>query len=181
MLPVPWLAGLLVLATLVNWLRKRSWQERIRGPRLYAAIGAAAGVVALGLAIVAGTPLVERFTDQAVQWSTYPIVRGSASALFTIGLVVAVGALASELVLRGFIVELSHEFTHSGIAAVLMGGLVEALLVDGDAATRLGAGVFGVGLGAMYMASGRSVLAPLCARLTFVLGALVLEALRVVG
>jgi hypothetical protein len=33
----------------------------------------------------------------------------------------------------------------------------------------------------MYMAGGRSVLAPLCARLVFVLGALALEALRVVG
>lgn len=181
MLSVPWLVGLLVLATLVNWLRKHSWAERARGPGLYAAIGAGAGLVALGLAIVAGTPLVERFTDQAVQWSMYPIVRGSVSAFITIALVVAVGALASELVLRGFVVELAHEFTHSGIAAVLMGALVEALLVDGDAAMRLGAGVFGLGLGAMYMAGGRSILGPVCARLVFVLGALVLEALRVVG
>jgi hypothetical protein len=41
--------------------------------------------------------------------------------------------------------------------------------------------VFSVGLGWMYVASGRSILAPLCARLVFSLGALVLEALRVVG
>jgi hypothetical protein len=67
------------------------------------------------------------------------------------------------------------------VVAVLIGALAEALLAEGDASMKLGAGVFGLGLGAMYIASGRSVLAPLCARLTFLLGALVLEALRVVG
>jgi hypothetical protein len=181
MVSVPWIAGLLVVATLVNWLRKRSWADRVRGPAIYAAIGAGAGLIALMLAILLGTPAVEGFTDQAVQWSSYPVVRGSVSTFAMVALVVAVGSLASELVLRGFVVELSHELTRSNIASVLMGALAEALLTGGDAGMKLGAGVFGLGLGAMYVASGRSVLAPLCARLTFALGALVLEALRVVG
>jgi hypothetical protein len=181
MISVPWIAGLLVAATLVNWLRKRSWADRVRGPALYAAIGAGAGLVALMLAILLGTPAVEGFTDQAVQWSSYPVVRGSMSTFVMVAIVVAVGSLASELVLRGFVVELSYEFTRSNVASVLMGALAEALLTEGDASMKLGAGVFGLGLGAMYVASGRSVVAPLCARLTFALGALVLEALRVVG
>jgi hypothetical protein len=46
---------------------------------------------------------------------------------------------------------------------------------------RLGAGVFGIGLGWMYLAGGRSVAAPICARLAFSLGAVALEALRLVG
>ncbi|HTL35145.1 MAG TPA: CPBP family glutamic-type intramembrane protease [Kofleriaceae bacterium] len=181
MASVPLIAGLLVVATVVNWLRKHSWAERVRGPGLYAAIGAGAGLVALVLALVIGTPAVEGVTDQAVQWSAYPVVRGSVSTFVMVAIVVAVGALATELVLRGFVVELGREFTRSGPVAVLMGALAEGLLAEGDASMKLGAGVFGLGLGAMYIASGRSVLAPLCARLTFLLGALVLEALRVVG
>jgi hypothetical protein len=175
MASVPLIAGLLVVATVVNWLRKHSWAG------LYAAIGAGAGLVALVLALVIGTPAVEGVTDQAVQWSAYPVVRGSVSTFVMVAIVVAVGALATELVLRGFVVELGREFTRSGPVAVLMGALAEGLLAEGDASMKLGAGVFGLGLGAMYIASGRSVLAPLCARLTFLLGALVLEALRVVG
>lgn len=181
MVSVTWLAGLVALASLANWLRKRSWTERMRGPGIYAAIGAGAGAIALALAIILGTPLIEGASDQAVQWSTYPIVRGSGVGFFTVALIVAVGCLASELVFRAFVVELGYEFTHNYAVAIVVAALAEALLVDGDAAARLGAGVFSVGLGWMYVASGRSILAPLCARLVFSLGALVLEALRVVG
>lgn len=46
---------------------------------------------------------------------------------------------------------------------------------------RLGAGLCGLGLGAMYVAGGRSVLAPVLARGVFAGGAVVLEALRVIG
>jgi hypothetical protein len=181
MVSVPWIAGLLVVATLVSWLRKRSWAERVRGPAIYAAIGAGAGLVALGIGLLFATPVVEGFTDQAVNWSMYPVVRGSVTTFVMVAIVVAVGSLASELVLRGFVVELGREFTRNNVVAVVMGALAEALLAEGDAGMKLGAGVFGLGLGAMYIASGRSVLASLCARLTFALGALVLEALRVIG
>ena len=63
----------------------------------------------------------------------------------------------------------------------MVGAFAEALIAGGGFEERLGAGVFGVGLGAMYIAGGRSVVAPICARLAFSLGALLLEATRVVG
>jgi membrane protease YdiL (CAAX protease family) len=180
MVPVTWLAGLVLVASIVNWAHKRSWTERMRGPGVYAAIGAAAGAGALVFALFF-TPLIEGYSGQAVQWSMYPIVRGSAAGFLTVALIVAVGCLASELVFRAFLVELGHEFTKNYAVAIVVAALAEALLAEGAPAVRLGAGVFSVGLGWMYVASGRSILAPLCARLVFSLGALVLEALRVIG
>ena len=180
MVPVTWLAGLVLVASIVSWLRKRSWAERMRGPGVYAAIGAGAGAIALVFALFF-TPLIEGYAGQAIQWSMYPIVRGSGTAFFTVALIVAVGCLASELVFRAFVVELGYEFTRNYAVAIVVAALAEALLAEGDPAVRLGAGVFSVGLGWMYVASGRSILASLCARLVFSLGALVLEALRVVG
>ena len=41
--------------------------------------------------------------------------------------------------------------------------------------------VFGIGLGWIYLASRRSVVAPVCARLAFSVGAVGLEAMRVIG
>ena len=76
-LPIPKVVPLLVVASLSLYVRGHSWAERLRGPASYAAIGAGAGCVGLGLAIVLGTPLVEALSDHAVQWSMYPIVRGS--------------------------------------------------------------------------------------------------------
>jgi hypothetical protein len=64
---------------------------------------------------------------------------------------------------------------------VLVAAIAEALLADGELGARIGAGVFGLGLSGMYIGGGRSVLAPVCARLVFSLGALALEATRVVG
>ena len=180
MVPVTWLAALLLAASIVSWLRKRSWTERMRGPGINAAIGAGAGAGALVFALFF-TPMIEGYSGQAVQWSMYPIVRGSGTAFVTVALLIAVGCLASELVFRAFLVELGHEFTKNYAVAIVVAALAEALLAEGDPAVRLGAGVFSVGLGWMYVASGRSILAPLCARLVFSLGALVLEALRVVG
>jgi len=40
--------------------------------------------------------------------------------------------------------------------------------------------VFGIGLGWIYVAGGRSVVAPICARLVFSLGALLLDGLQIV-
>ena len=180
MVPVTWLAGLVLVASIVSWLRKRSWTERMRGPGIYAAMGAGTGAIALAFALFF-TPLIEGYSGQAVQWSMYPIVRGSGTAFFTVALIVAVGCLASELVFRAFLVELGHEFTKNYAVAIVVAALAEALLSEGEPAVRLGAGMFSVGLGWMYVAAGRSILAPLCARLVFSLGALTLEALRVVG
>lgn len=180
-LPVPAVVPLLVVASISLWLRGRSWAHVIHGPALHAAIGAAAGVAALMLALGVSTPLVEAITDQAVQWSMYPIVRGSPGAALTVALVVGVSAVAAELVLRGWLVERVLELGGHRVLAILTGAIAEALIADGDLGMRIGAGLFGIAMGWMYVAGGRSVAAPVCARLVFSLGAVVLEALRVVG
>jgi hypothetical protein len=180
-LPIPIAIPLLAAASLSLWLRGRSWGHVIKGPALYAAIGAVAGAVGLALAIAVATPLVETVSDQAVQWSMYPIVRGSAAAFGMLAIVVGLGAVAAELVLRGWLVERVLELRGHAVLAVLVGAIVEMAVSDGDLAMRLGAGLFGIGMGWMYLAGGRSVVAPICARLVFSLGALVLEATRAVG
>lgn len=182
-LPVPVVVPLLAIASLSMWARGRSFASVVTGPPVHAAVGAAAGASALVIAIVIGTPLVERVTDGAVQWSMYPVVRGSLGTFATLAVIVGVSALAAELVLRGWIVERVLELSRGrhAVLAVLVGAFAEALVVPGDATARIGAGLFGIALGWMFVAGGRSVVAPLLARLVFSLGALGLEALRVIG
>lgn len=197
-LPVPAAVPLLVVASFSLWLRGRSWAEVTKGPAQFAAIGAAAGALALALALALGTPAIEAITDYAVQWSMQPVVRGNVATFAIVAVIVAASAAASELVLRGWIVERvlglprarnrrgaerasELELRRHRILAVIVGALAEALLADGSVAMRIGAGLFGLGLGWMYIAGGRSVVAPICARLAFSLGALALEATRVVG
>ncbi len=193
-LPIPVVIPLLVAGSLSLWVRGLSWAHVLKGPAVYAAVGAAAGVVALLLAISLGTPLVESLTGGAVQWSTYPIVRGSPNAAVMLAVLFGIGAIASELVLRGWLVERVLELGGRPVLAILIGAFAEALIVfpvvqgdpgavmiGGDLTARIGAGLFGLALGWMYLAGGRSVLAPICARMTFALGALALEAFRLVG
>lgn len=180
-LPIPVVIPLLAAASLSMWARGRSFAQVTKGPALYAAIGLAAGLVGLAFAVVAGTPLVERVTDQAVQWSMYPIVRGSATSFSTLAVLVGLGAVAAELVLRGWIVERVLELHGNAVLAVLVGAFAEALVSDGELTARIGAGIFGIAMGWMYVTGGRSVTSPMLARLAFSLGALALEALRVVG
>jgi len=181
-LPIPVVIPLLAAASLSLWARGRSFAAVTKGPGLYALIGLAAGLVGLALAVGVGTPVVERMTDQAVQWSMYPIVRGSANAFATLSVLVALGAIAAELVLRGWIVERVLELGRGNVVlAILVGAIAEGLVSGGDVTARLGAGLFGIAMGWMYVAGGRSVVAPMCARLAFSLGALALEATRLVG
>lgn len=180
-LPVPAVVPLLIAASLSLWVRGKSWGEVIKGPPLYAGIGVAAGVVALVLALFVSTPLLEAITDYAVQWSTWPIVRGSSTNTLMVAIVVGLSAIAAELVLRGWLVERVLELGGHRVIAILVGAVAEALVSDGDLGIRIGAGIFGAGLGWMYLASGRSVVAPTCARLVFSIGAVVLEGLQLVG
>ncbi|HEY5950574.1 MAG TPA: CPBP family glutamic-type intramembrane protease [Kofleriaceae bacterium] len=180
-LPVPAAVPLLIVASISLWLRGRSWTSVLSGPPLYAAIGALSGALALVFALFVSTPLLEAITDYAVQWSMYPVVRGSSGTAIMVTLVVGISAVAAELVLRGWLVERVLELRGHPVLAVVVGALAEALISDGDLAMRIGAGIFGIGLGWMYIAAGRSAVAPICARLVFSLGAVLLEALRVVG
>lgn len=175
---LPIILPLLVSASIERWVRRHSWREVVKGPWSYAGIGALVGLVALALAIVAGTPVAEALTDRAVQWSQFPVVRGSLIQFAVVAIVVAALAASTELVLRGWLVERVLERGARAGWAVATGALAEALLTDGDLAARLGAAVFASALGWMYVAGGRSVVAPACARVAFGVGALALEALR---
>jgi hypothetical protein len=189
--PLPAAVPLLALGSLSRWVRGRSWSDVVRGPAgergaprgiVRAAVGAAAGVLALGFAVLSGAPAVEALASRAVEWSAHPIVRGNASLFVMVAAYVAATAVATELALRGWLVERVLELSPGPpILPVLVGALAEALITPGDGAARLGGALFGLGLGWMYAAGGRSIVAPLCARLVFELGVVVLEALRLVG
>jgi hypothetical protein len=178
-MPVPRVLPLLVVASASRWARSRAWGEVARP--VFAGIAAAAGVIALAVAFVLGAPAVEAITGRAVEWSQFPIVRGSASSLLTIGMLVAATIIAAELALRGWLVERALELRVPPAAAILVGAIAEAAVSDGDLVARLGAATLGLALGWMYVACGRSVIAPICARGAFTLGALLLEALRLVS
>jgi hypothetical protein len=177
---IPVALPLFAVATIARLLRGASWAELIKANG--ALVGALAGLAALGIAVVLGTPVVEQLTDRAVEWGAFPMVRGSAAALFGVLVIVLCASAAMECALRGWIVERVLELSRApAILAVLVGAFAEALLVGGDLTARLGGAVFGMGLGWMYVASGRNLAAPLCARLAFQLGAVVLEFLKLVG
>lgn len=173
---------LVLAASISRWVRHRSWGEVVTGGADRILVGVLAGAAALIIAVVAGTPVVEALSMRAVEWSSFPIVRGNASQLVIVIIVVSVTSLAMELALRGWLVERVLELSPGGaVVPVLCGAFAEAFVTPGDVAARIGAGLFGIGLGTMYVAGGRSVLAPIFARITFQVGAVVLEALRLVG
>ena len=173
---------LVVLATASRWLRQRSWDQLLRPARGTAAVGIAAGLAALAIALVVGTPFVEAMSGRAVEWSAFPIVRGSVSQGVLVSLIVVAMAVATELALRGWVVERVLELSPGPpILPVMVGAIAEGLVTRGDLAVRVGAALVGLGMGWMYVAAGRSLVAPICARVAFALGAVVLEGLRVIG
>ena len=178
---LPEIVPLFVAATASRWARLRSWGELAGGGALAIGVGILAGVVALALAVVAGAPLVEAALDRAVEWSRYPMVRGSAGQLAAVALIVGVAAIVTELVLRGWIVERALELGAGTPMAILLGALAEFALTPGSFAARLGGAVFGAGLAWMYVAGGRPIAAPAAAHVAFQVAALVLESLQWIG
>ncbi len=173
---------LVVCASISRWLRGRSFVEVLHGGTETALLGAVAGAAGLGLGLLLGAPLVESLTMRAVEWSTFPIVRGSASQMALVLTIVTIAAIAAELALRGWIVERVLELSPGQSAlAIMVGGFAEAVITPGGITIRIGAMLFGIGLGWMYVASGRSVIAPMLARIAFVCGTVVLEAMRLIG
>ena len=178
---IPVALPLFAVATASRWARGRDWSE-LTHDRGTAWIAAAAGLAALAAAVVVGSPLVAMLSGRGVEWAMFPMVRGDAAQGLAVAMFVAITAVASELALRGWVVERMLELSPGpAILPVLVGGLAEAIVTPGGVGARLGACVFGAGLGWIYVAAGRSVVAPLLARLTFALGAVALEALRVIG
>ena len=147
------------------------------------AIGAASGLVALALAVLLATPLLEGAgavvgVGAAVEWSMFPAVRGSAGQLFTAAVLVAALAVAEEVIFRRWIVERAYQLGASGSGSILIAAAAEALVGPGPLGARFGMALFGVALGMLYWRGGRRLGPPLAARLAFGLGALVLQALQ---
>ena len=179
---VPVALPLLVVASLSRWVRGRDWGQLLGGDVRTVAVSAVAGLVALGLAVAVGTPFVELMSHRAVEWSAFPVARGSAMQAALVALIATAMATANELALRGWIVERVMELSPGPpILPVLAGAIAEGMVTQGDLASRIGAGVFGAGLGWIYASAGRTVVAPICARVAFGLGAVCLEALRLIG
>lgn len=162
-LPVPAVLPLLLVAAGSLALRGKSL---VYG-RYGAGVGALVGLAALLVAELASGG-----------WSEYPTVRGTVAQAVAIGVLVACTAAASEMVLRGWIVERVRDLGGLPAFAVLVGAIAEALITPGGPTVRIGAGLFGIGLGWMYVRAG--LRAPLCARVVFALGAVLLEAFQLV-
>jgi len=174
---VPIALPLIVVATLARLIRGKSWGELFH--RRGAWLAVAAGAAALGVALLAGTPLIEAMTAQTVGWAQFPMVRGNTAGLLPVAMLVAAITAGMELGLRGWVVDRALEFAPP-VVAVAIGAGAEALLADGTW-NRVGAACFGAGLGWMYVASGRNLAVPVCARLAFQLGCVGLEYVRVIG
>ncbi len=180
---IPVALPLVVVATISRWVRGRSWAEVAQpgsiGGGTRAAIGAAVGVVALAIAVVAGSDSVSALTQSSIEVG---ITRGNPKLAMLVIVHVAVAATAAELALRGWIVERVLELSPgSPVLPVIVGALAEAIVTPGEPGTRIGAALFGVGLGWMFVAGGRNVVAPICARVLFQGGAVAIAALRIVN
>ena len=173
---------LVAVASVSRWLRRRSWAEVARGGASHTAIGATVGLVGLAIAVLIGTPVIETVGQRGIEWSEHPIVRGNLTVAAIVMLQAAVVALATEMALRGWIVERMLELSPGPpVLPIFVGAVAEAILTPGDLAARLGAGLFGIGLGWLYVAGGRSVVAPIWARVVFQVGVVLLEALQLIG
>jgi hypothetical protein len=178
---LPVAAPLFAVASVSRWIRGRTWGEVLGEGGFSAGVGFATGLAALVVALVAGGPFAELMSGRVVEWSMFPVVRGSATQLVLVALIELALGIAWELSLRGWIVERLRELSPGPpVLPVVVGAIAEAILSPGDLAVRIGAGLFGAGLGWMYIA-GRGAIAPICARLGFGLGALLLEAVRLIG
>lgn len=179
---LPVVVPLLVLATVSRWLRRRDWASLLRFEPMVAATSVGVGLAALIAALVAGTPVVEALSGRGVEWSVYPIVRGDPANLAVVALVVVAMSAATEAALRGWLVDRMLELSPGpATLPIAVGAVVEAAITDGGIGARFGGAVFGAGLGILYVASGRNLVAPICARVSFALGALVLEAMQWIG
>ena len=175
---IPIALPLLIVASISRWIRRRSWAEVTQskpplGWASRAGIGALAGAIALGIAALIGA-------REATAVSPIPL-GGSVKMVAVAFVHVGVTALAAELALRGWILERVLELSPgSPVLPIFVGALAEAVVTPGDAATRIGAAIFGAGLGWMFVAGGRNLVAPIFARVTFHVGAVAIEALRLV-
>jgi hypothetical protein len=177
---VPMVLPLLAMASVSMAMRRGTLMaEPAAGSGEAILIGAGAGLVALAIAVLLATPLFEA-AGAPVAWSMFPAVRGSGNQLFVTAILVAAMAVAQETIFRRWILERSYQLGASGSGSILIAAAAEALVGPGLLVPRLGMALFGIALGMLYWRGGRRLGPPLAARLTFGLGALVLQALQLV-
>ncbi len=149
--------------------------------------GALVGAAALALALVLAAPVAD-VAARSVEWSTLPVVRGSALQAVTLAAVLIAVALAAELTLRRWWLEAVAAALARGGAGrrgAAAGGVIAAAVLEAAIAplpgARVGIAVTSAGLGVLYVGAGRRLGASLAARATFELGALGLQALMLIG
>ncbi len=176
---VPFALPLAVAGTASRWARGRTWADVTHGSWTRAGIGALVGAVALGVSflVASGNEGLFDLSGRSLDIT----VRGNSTLAVTVIVHVAISAIAAELALRGWIVERVLELSPgSPVLPILVGALAEAIVTPGQLGTRLAVAVFGAGLGWLYVAGGRSAVAPICARVVVQCGAVAIEALRLV-
>jgi membrane protease YdiL (CAAX protease family) len=181
-LPIPAQVPLLAMALISYGIRRQVWADRFASDGFRWAVGAATGAIALGLAL-AVAPVLETRTGGLVVWSNHGMVRGKLEMFVSFALIVAALAVATELVMRGWIFERLREQLPGrvGVAIAVAGtAAVEAIFTGAPGWGYAGAALVSAALGGLYLAAGRSLVAPIAARLAFELGALALEGLQLV-
>lgn len=176
---IPFALLLLVVATASLWIRGRSWSERLVGSTRALrtlVVGTVLGAIGGTIAIAVATPLFGAFGVTSVEWWVLPALRGDGSQVALALCVLLASAIALELALRGWIIERMLELSPGpATLPIATAALAEALVTPGPIVSRIGVGLFGAGLGVLYVASRRSVLAPIAARCAFVTGAVLVE------
>lgn len=179
---------LLVAGSIVLALRRGRWfatRDGDGGAGWAALGGVAVGAAALGAAWLLSPALLD-VTGRAVEWTTEPMVRGSPSIATTLMLVTVAMGLAAELVFRRWLLDRVAGLARARgqplpvalAAGILAAALIEAAVAPAGAGPRLGVALASGGLGVIYVGAGGRLAGCLTARLTFELGAVLVQALR---
>ena len=104
MLPLPEMfpvaIPLVAAGSIAKWIRGASWSEVGRANSFAALVGLGAGLAALVLALLGGTPIAEALTSRMVEWSTNATVRGNVAMLGGGIILAAMVAICMEAALR---------------------------------------------------------------------------------
>jgi membrane protease YdiL (CAAX protease family) len=170
-LPIPALIPLLVGATLDLSLRGRSWAAVGLGGKdfgRHCLLGAA-----IGLAVAS----VLYFVASASTSSTL-LLEGNTSALLPALLLAAAWSAATEMVFRGFVIGSMHHLwgSRAALVGVFVAGLFSALATGPSSSmAAMGALLYGVGYGLLYLAGRRSLALPMAAHMAIEMHTAVVE------
>jgi hypothetical protein len=189
-LPFSPLVPLVVVASVSLWWRGLSWADV--GLREGTAL-ASADLLGIGAVLGAATAVLDRalwgsgleaLTGGVTGLDITAPVRGQLGMLITALVVTWIGAIAAEMVFRGYLIaRLEPFFDDQGRAGMTLLAAAAGyawLLSDGHIGGVLGGFALGVGYGFLYLAGGRNLLLPIAFHGAFESVNLVLVYLRVV-